>query len=155
MPPPTESDTTAEPLSELISMEGVVADSSLLVAYFLESDVFHQSARKFVADLDSGGHKLHLPMLVMVETVSAIRRRLGQNAQTTVNDAFATIYQWEREEKVVFYPLNRERMEAALGLAEGNALRGADSIVAALSEELGIALKTYDNEILRRFMRAI
>ena len=46
-------------------------------------------------------------------------------------------------------------MEAALGLAEGNALRGADSIVAAFSEELGIALKTYDNEILRRFQRAI
>ncbi len=40
-------------------------------------------------------------------------------------------------------------------LAEGNALRGADPIVAALSQELGIALKTYDNEVLRRFRRAI
>ena len=136
-------------------MQDVVADSSLLTAYFLESDVFHQSAREFMAELDSGGHKLHLPMVVMVETISAIRRRLGQNSQTTVNDAFATIYQWEQQEKVVFYPLNRERMEAALGLAEGIALRGADSIIAALSEELGIALKTYDNEILRRFQRAI
>lgn len=136
-------------------MEDVVADSSLLVAYFLESDVFHQSAREFFADLDSGGRKLHLPMLVMVETISAIRRRLGQSSQTTITDAFATIYQWERQQKLVFYPLNRERMEAALRLAEGNALRGADSIIAALAEELGIALKTYDNEILRRFQRAI
>ncbi len=136
-------------------MEDVVADSSLLVAYFLESDVFHQSAREFFADLDSGGRKLHLPMLVMVETISAIRRRLGQSSQTTINDAFATIYQWERQQKLVFYPLNRERMEAALRLAEGNALRDADSIIAALAEELGIALKTYDNEILRRFQRAI
>ena len=108
-----------------------------------------------MAELDSGGHKLHLPMVVMVETISAIRRRLGQNWQTTVNDALATIYQWERQDKVVFYPLNRERMEAALGLAEGIALRGSDSIVAALSDELGIALKTYDNEILRRFQRAV
>ena len=65
------------------------------------------------------------------------------------------MYQWERQEKVVFYPLNRERMEAALRLADGNALRGADSIIAALAEELGIALKTYDNEILRRFQRAV
>ena len=136
-------------------MEDVVADSSLLVAYFLESDAFHHSAREFMAELDSGGYKLHLPMLVMVETISAIRRRLGQNSQATVNDALAAIYQWEHQEKVVLYPLNRERMEAALGLAEGNALRGADSIVAALSEELGVALKTYDNEILRRFQRAI
>ena len=136
-------------------MEDVVADSSLLVAYFLESDVFHQSAREFFAELDSGGHKLHLPMLVMVETISAIRRRLGQSSQTTIDDVVATVYQWERQQKLVFYPLNRERMEAALRLAEGNALRGADSIIAALAEELGIALKTYDNEILSRFQRAI
>lgn len=46
-------------------------------------------------------------------------------------------------------------MEAALRLAEGNALKGADSTIAALAEELGIALKTYDSEILRRFQRAI
>ena len=136
-------------------MEDVVTDSILLTAYFLEVDVFHRSAREFMAELDSGGHKLHLPMVVMVETISAIRRRFGQNWQTTVNDALATIYQWERQDKVVFYPLNRERMEVALGLAEGIALRGADSIVAALSDELGIALKTYDNEILRRFQRAV
>lgn len=68
--------------------------------------------------------------------------------------------QWERQGKVVFYPLNRVRMEAALRLTplrltQGIALRGADSIVAALSEESGIALKTCDNEILRRFQRAI
>ena len=144
-----------ESVSELTFMADVVADSNLLTAYFLESDVFHQPAREFMAELDSGGHKLHLPMVVVVETISAIRRRLGQNRQTTVNDALATIYQWERQDKVVFYPLNRDRMEAALGLAEGIALRGADSIVAALSEELGIALKTYDNEILRRFQRAV
>lgn len=136
-------------------MEDVVADSSLLVAFFLESDVFHQSAREFMAELDSGGHKLHLPMIVMVETISAIRRRLGQNSQPTVNDTNATLHLWETQGNIVFYPLNRERMEAALGLAEGNALRGADSVVASLSEELGIALKTYDNEILRRFQRAI
>ena len=91
----------------------------------------------------------------MVETISAIRHRLGQSSQTTINDAFATIHQWELQQKLVFYPLNRERMEAALKLAERNALRGADSIIAALAEELGIALKTYDNEILHRFQRAI
>ena len=108
-----------------------------------------------MAGLDSGGHKLHLPMAVMVSTISAIRRKLGQNWQTTANDTLATIHQWERQDKVVFYPLNRERMEAALGLAEGLALRGADSIADALSDELGIALKTYDNGILRRFQRAV
>lgn len=136
-------------------MEDVVADSSLLTAYFLEFDVFHQPAREFMAELDGGGHKIHLPMVVMVETIYAIRRRLGQNWQTAVNDALATIYQWERQDKAVLYPLNRERMEAALGLAERIALRGADSIVAALSDELDISLKTYDNEILRRFQRAV
>ncbi len=46
-------------------------------------------------------------------------------------------------------------MDEASGLAEELALKGADSVIAALSEELGVGLKTYDNEILHRFQRAV
>ena len=136
-------------------MEDVVADSSLLVAYFLETDAFHQSAREFIAELDSAGKKLHLPTIVMVETVSAIRRRLGRESPSALSSASATINEWEGQGKVIFYRLSRERMEAASRLAEELALRGADSVIAALSEELRVELKTYDNEILHRFQRAI
>ena len=136
-------------------MDDVVADSSPLVAYFLAYDAFHQPAREFIAELDSAGKRLHLPTIVMVETISAIRRRLGQDSLSALSSASATINAWEGQGKVIFCPLSRERMEVASRLAEELALRGADSVIAALSEELGIELKTYDNEILHRFQRSI
>ncbi len=140
---------------ELNHIQNVVADTSLLVAYFLESDAFHRTAREYVAELDNGSFILHLPMLVMVETVSAIRRRQRHDWQYKVDEAFTTIYEWERQGRVIFYPLNRERMEVALRVTIETGLKGADSVIAALSEELGYNLKTFDNEILRRFQWAV
>jgi len=52
---------------------------------------------------------------------------------------------------MVLYPLNRNRMELASSIAIRFRLRGADSVFAALAEELEIPLKTFDQEILDRF----
>ena len=140
---------------ELNTIQNVVADTSLLVAYLLESDAFHLSAREYFSGMDRGNITLHLPMLVMVETISAIRRRQGQDWQYKVGEALATIYEWERQGWVIFYPLNRERMEGALRISIETGLKGADSVIAALAAELGYNLKTFDHEILRRFRLAV
>ena len=140
---------------ELNTIQNVVADTSLLVAYLLEYDAFHLSAQEYFSGMDRGNFILHLPMLVMVETISAIRRRQGQDWQYKVNEALATIYEWERQGRVIFYPLNRERMEGALRISIETGLKGADSVIAALAAELGYNLKTFDHEILRRFRLAV
>ena len=48
-------------------------------------------------------------------------------------------------------------MDRAVSTAEQNRLTGADAVVAALAEELGMTgmkLKTFDREILARFLPA-
>ena len=45
-------------------------------------------------------------------------------------------------------------MSVALGLAEQQGLRGADSVIAALAEELDMPMRTFDEEIVARVQRA-
>ena len=100
--------------------------------------------------LDRGDYVFHLPMLVVVEVSSAIRRRLS-NWQQTIEGWQQNVARWEREGKVVLYSLNRERMEQSVNVARGHQLRGADSIVAALAEELNMPLRSFDNNHLERW----
>ena len=44
-------------------------------------------------------------------------------------------------------------MDNAMYVAERHLLRGADSVIAALAEELAMPLKAFDLEILARFSR--
>ena len=99
--------------------------------------------------LDRGDFVFHLPMLVIVEVHSAIRRRL-RNWQEVISNWQQNLARWERDGKVILYPMNRERMENAVIVARGRQLRGADSVVAALAEELNMPLRVFDNELLRR-----
>ncbi len=45
-------------------------------------------------------------------------------------------------------------MDNAMYVAERHLLRGADSVIVALAEELDMPLKTFDVEILGRFLGA-
>ena len=99
--------------------------------------------------LDRGDYIFHLPMLVIVEVYSAIRRRL-RNWQQVIAEWQQNLARWEQDGKVILYPMSRERMENAVAVARNHSLRGADSIVAALAEELNMPLRTFDNEHLQR-----
>ena len=100
--------------------------------------------------LERGEYVFHLPMLVVVEVSAAIRRRIPR-WEATFNRWQDRLAQWEREGKVILYPMNRERMEQSVNVARGHQLRGADSIVAALAEELNMPLRTFDNNHLERW----
>jgi predicted nucleic acid-binding protein len=65
-----------------------------------------------------------------------------------------TLNGWERNGIIILYPLDRKRMENAVTTAEQNRLRGADSVIAALAEELDLPVKTFDKDILARFLKA-
>ncbi len=55
-----------------------------------------------------------------------------------------------------WYGLTLERTELAIGLNSGLSphLKGADSVIAALAEELQIPVKTFDAESLQRYPNA-
>jgi predicted nucleic acid-binding protein len=136
-------------------MEPIVVDSNVLIASFLEQDRFHQRSQQYIDGLEGGDYTFHLPMLVMVEVIAAIRRQTqGNRRQALLLRAKKSLYDWERDDKIILYTLDRPRMEKSLSVAEQYALEGADSIIAALAEELDLPLKTFDTGIWDRFMRA-
>lgn len=135
-------------MSSATDTEPLVVDSSVIVASYIPEEVNHLQGLEYRNGLDRGSYIFHLPMLVVVEVTSAIRRRLS-NWQQVIDDWQRNLTRWERDGKVVLYTLNRARMESAISAARRR-LRGADSIVAALSEELNIPLRAFDNELLQR-----
>ena len=133
----------------LSQAEPLVVDSSVIAASFIPDDEHHTQGREVVDGLDRGDYVFHLPMLAVVEVSAAIRRRM-RRWLPTFNRWQARLAQWEREGKVILYPMNRERMKISVTVARERRLRGADSVVAALAEELNLPLRTFDSELLVR-----
>jgi predicted nucleic acid-binding protein len=135
-------------------LEAIVVDSDVLVASFLESEPHHAEARHYIDALENGDCIFHLPMLVPVEVVSAIWRRTQKLGVTLVTRARISLQDWESTGKMLLYPLNRERMDLGMDAALNYRLRGTDSIVASLADELSMPLRTFDHEMQRRSPRA-
>jgi predicted nucleic acid-binding protein len=135
-------------------MDHLVVDTNVLVAFFLESDEFHGQAQSYISGLESGDFTFHLSMLVVVEVISAIGRRAQSNKLARIARTRQSLTDWEQYGKLVLYPLDRNRMDNAMYVAERHLLRGADSVIVALAEELDMPLKTFDAEILGRFLRS-
>jgi predicted nucleic acid-binding protein len=135
-------------------MEQLGVDSNIIVYSFLESENFHERAQEYINGLENGAYTFHLPMLVPVEVISAINRSARQNRQALVAIWRQNLIDWEHDGKIILYPLDRERMQNSITVAEQNRLRGADSVIAALAEELDVSVKTFDQEILARFLKA-
>lgn len=136
-------------------MEHLVVDSSVLVASFLPNDTWNERSQAYINGLENGGFTFHLPMLIMVEIMSAISRQNQSNRQALLARARTSLSDWERDGKIILYEFDRNRMDRAINIAQNHRFkRGADSVFAALAEELTIPLKTFDMEILARFQQA-
>ena len=135
-------------------MEQVVVDTNILVASFLEADTLNQQAQPYLLGLEAGDYTFHLPMLVVVEVVAVIGRRVEQGRQALLARARKSLADWERDGKIALYPLDRDRMEHAATVAQQSRLYGADAVIAALAQELTVSLRTYDNDILQKFAQA-
>jgi predicted nucleic acid-binding protein len=135
-------------------MEQVVIDTNVLVASFLQGDAWHQRAQPYINGLESGDYIFHLPMLVEVEVVAAISRPAPRGWQALLARARKSMTDWEQSGKIVLYSLDRNRMDRSAHIAQQYKLTGADSVVAALADELNIPLRTFDNDILQKFQQA-
>lgn len=135
-------------------MEQVVVDSSVLVGSLLQGDALHQRSQPYINGLETGDYTFHLPMLVVVEVVAAISRRAPRGWQALLARTMRSLKDWETGGKIVLYPLDQDRMDLATGTAQRYHLRGSDAVLAALAEELGTQLKTFDKELLDRFQQA-
>lgn len=133
----------------LTQAESLVVDSSVIAASYILRDEHHELGREYTDALERGEYVFHLPMLVVVEVSAAIRRRVTR-WQPVFSRWRDDVLRWERDGKVILYPMNQERMENAVIAARDRRLRGADSVIAALAEELNMPLRTSDGELLER-----
>lgn len=139
-------------------MTDFVVDASVWVAYWLRRPLQYPIAFQFVQELRLGEHSCHLPNLSLVEVCASVLREVPKPTQslalcTQVRQTFA---EWEDAHLVQFYELTRYRATNAIELNVPMPLhlKGADSIYAALSHELGMPLKTFDTEIQQRYANA-
>ncbi len=132
-------------------VEQVVVDSSVLAASFLPDDSFHQQSLSYIDGLEAGDYIFHLPMLVWIEVLASVSRRARRNRVSLLSRARQSFGSWESAGKIILYPLDRDRMNRAVNISERYSLRGADSVVAALADELDLPLRAYDREILERY----
>ena len=132
-------------------MEHLVVDSSVLVASLLDLEEFYSRARQFIQALESRDYIFRLPMLVVVEVSASINRRSQRHSQATQVGWQQNVDDWERDGRIILYPLDRARMEQAVTIAQRDRLKGPDSVIAALAEELSVPLKTFDSEVVDRF----
>ncbi|MCH8799457.1 MAG: type II toxin-antitoxin system VapC family toxin [Chloroflexi bacterium] len=135
-------------------MEDIVVDSNILIASFLDFDALHQRSQPYIAGLENESYIFHLPMIVVVEIISALSRRPTSNRLALLARANQSLLAWEESGRISLYPLDQKRLNLSLTVAQRDRLRGADSVVAALAEELGISLKTFDDDILAKFSQA-
>ena len=132
-------------------MERLVIDSSILAASFLGSDQFHQASLIYIGGLENGDFTFDIPFLAVVEVLSAVSTQVQTNRLDILARVQDSLREWERTGKIVLHELNRQRMENVLIVAPRDRLRGSDSVIAALAEEIGLPLKTFDTEVLDRF----
>lgn len=114
----------------------------------------HQQALEYINGLERGDYTFHLPMLANVEVTSAIRRRATRNWIGLVSTWKLNVSDWERDGLLILYPLDRDRMDKASGIALQYRLRSLDCIFAQLALELNVPIKTFDQELLTRFPTA-
>ena len=127
----------------------LVVDSSVIAASYILRDEHHELGREYTDALERGEYVFHLPMLVVVEVSAAIRRQVPR-WQPVFSRWQSDVSRWEQDGKVILYTMSRERMEKSVIAARDRRLRGADSVIAALAEELNMPLRTSDNEHLQR-----
>ncbi|MBI4339917.1 MAG: type II toxin-antitoxin system VapC family toxin [Chloroflexi bacterium] len=132
-------------------VEQLVVDASVLVASFLDHQAHHAEALAYTRGLESGDYFFHLPRLALIETLAAVNRRAQRNQQVYVSNAKSSFEQWLADGRITFYDLEESRARRAVDIAIRDRLTGADAVYAALAEELGFPLKSYDTEHLQRF----
>lgn len=137
-----------------MTTERIVVDTCYIAASFLEQDSHHQQGQEYTDALERGDYIFDLPMLVVVEVMATISRRALLRRMALLLTWRQNVIDWERDGRIVLYPLDRDRMERAARVAQHSRLRGGDSVIAALAEELSVSLRTFDNDILQKFQQA-
>jgi predicted nucleic acid-binding protein len=123
----------------------VTLDSSVIVSGLLIFEPRYQESVRILKKVFEGEYLAILPSIVLVEVVSAIKRRTNSEIlalkvkEKLLNSKF-----------IEFVDVNFKIMNESAELAAKLGLRGMDTIIVEVSRENNSKLITYDKEILEK-----
>jgi predicted nucleic acid-binding protein len=133
------------PAARITSANFVTVDASVWVSYISTYDANYARAQNWISLYLANGGSLVSPILLVVETASAIAR-VTQNL-VAARHAISQLYSFPR---IRLVPLGQALIDDAADVAVSFGLRGADSFYVAVAQQLAIPLITFDNEQLTR-----
>lgn len=120
-------------------------DSSVIVAALRKQEEKHIQCRSLLEKVKETQHIAIQPYTVLVEVVSAIRRRTNsQLLASRVKELLQNI------DTLNFVELESMRADAAADMAARTGLRGMDAIVVQVAEEFDTTLVSLDEEMMDR-----
>jgi predicted nucleic acid-binding protein len=120
-------------------MSFVVVDASIWVSRLVPQDEHHERCEKWLMRQRAAGVTLVSPSLLLPEVAGAISRRTGDGS---LAERAAQMLQSFPGLRLI--EMNQAVIMAAAQLAANCGLRGADSIYAAVAQQLDIPLATLD-----------
>lgn len=129
-----------------LSPQPVVLDASVWVSYAVSKDRNHIAADAWGTTSIRARGMIIVPVIFRVEVVAAISRvtkdpRLSQRE-------IAQLMRLSASGRIRFVPIRNVLIQGATDFAANFGLRAGDAVYAALAQQLGISLVTFDIELL-------
>jgi predicted nucleic acid-binding protein len=120
-------------------------DSSVIISSLLENEPMHKEASAIMEEVLKGKAFAIMPFTILVEVVSAVRRRTGiEDLAVQVKNELTTI------ENLSFVMLDDKSAMDAADIAAKSGLRGMDAIVVQVAKEFDARLMTFDEDMKRK-----
>lgn len=120
-------------------------DSSVIISSLLENEPMHKEASVIMEEVLKGKAFAIMPFSILVEVVSAVRRRTGsEDLAVQVKNELIGI------ENVSFVMLDDKSAIDAADMAAKTGLRGMDAIIVQVAKEFNTRLVTFDEEMKKK-----
>jgi predicted nucleic acid-binding protein len=120
-------------------------DSSVIIAAMRKQEEKHIHCRTLLEHVKNAQHVAIQPYIVLVEVVSAIKRRTNsQRLALQVKESLLSI------DTINFVELEPKRADLAAEIAAQTGLRGMDAIIVQIAQEFDTYLVTLDEEMIRK-----
>jgi len=127
-----------------------VLDSSVIIGALVESEKKHLQCRRILEKLKNREFVALESYIVLVEVVSAIRRRTG-----SMNLAERIKIDLQNIGSIYFLEFVSIRAEKAAEIAKETGLKGMDSIIVQIAQEFNCDVVSLDEEILNRGSKVV
>ena len=130
-----------------IKNKSYTLDSSVIVSYILKDESNSRQAEELLNNIAENDSKIIIPTTVLVEIVSAVKRRTGSfELAERILDHFSNAPGF------IYIEINLQNVIKASQIAVNYSLRGMDSLIVQISEEYKTELITFDLEIQEKYL---